>query len=92
LSVQRSLVLAGHGWTILPPIAVADDLASKALTGAPLSRPGIKRTIVLALPGNRPTAPHTRCTVDVLRQCAKRAIDARAWPHGRWLVPVEKER
>ena len=86
LSVQRSLVLGGHGLTILPPIAVAEDLRSLKLRGAPLAEPGISRTIVLALPVNRPTARHVRCAVDLLVREARRAIDAGAWPEGRWLA------
>jgi LysR family transcriptional regulator, nitrogen assimilation regulatory protein len=86
LSVQRSLVLGGHGLTILPPIAVAEDLRSGALTGAPLDQPGISRTIVLASPTNRPIGQHVRCTVDLLVGCAKQAIDAGAWPEGQWLA------
>jgi len=85
LSVQRSLVLGGHGWTILPPIAVADDLKSKQLTGAPLVDPAITRTIVLALPLNRPTPAHVRTAVEVLSECAKQAVLDGAWPEGRWL-------
>jgi LysR family transcriptional regulator, nitrogen assimilation regulatory protein len=85
LSVQRSLVLGGHGLTILPPIAVADDLRSGQLTGAPLASPAITRTIVLALPGNRPTSQHVRCAVDLLVECAKHAVGAGAWLEGRWL-------
>ena len=85
LSVQRSLVLSGHGWTILPPIAVAEDLRSGQLTGAPLSAPEITRTIVLALPANRPTPPHVRCAVDLLVDCASSAVESGAWLQGRWL-------
>lgn len=87
LSVQRSLVLGGHGLTILPPIAVADDLRDGKLKGAPLAEPGISRTIVLALPLHRPTARHVRCAIDLLVQEARHAIDAGAWPEGRWLAP-----
>jgi LysR family nitrogen assimilation transcriptional regulator len=86
LSVQRSLVLGGHGLTILPPIAVAEDLRSLKLRGAPLAEPGISRTIVLALPVYRPTARHVRCAVDLLVREARRAIDVGVWPEGRWLA------
>lgn len=86
LSVQRSLVLGGHGMTILPPIAVADDLRSGQLSGAPLGDPSISRTIVLALPTNRPTGQHVRCTVELLRVCAKEAINSGHWPEGQWLA------
>ena len=85
LSVQRSLVLGGHGLTILPPIAVADDLRSHRLSGAPLTEPAITRKIVLALPGNRPSGAHVRRAVDLLVDCARQAIRGGAWPEGRWL-------
>jgi DNA-binding transcriptional LysR family regulator len=78
-------VLSGHGWTILPPIAVADDLRGHQLTGAPLANPVITRTIVLALPLNRPTAAHVRTAVEVLAVCAKQAVNAGVWLEGRWL-------
>ena len=86
LSVQRSLVLGGHGWTILPPIAVADDLRTLQLTGAPLAAPGISRTIVLALTTTRPTSAAVRCAVDLLVACAKTAVTSGRWLEGRWLA------
>ncbi|MFT3803677.1 MAG: LysR family transcriptional regulator [Burkholderiaceae bacterium] len=85
LSVQRALVLGGHGWTILPPIAVADDLRTRRLTGAPLVEPAISRTIVLALPTNRPTGTHVRRTIELLEQQTRRAIESGVWLEGRWL-------
>jgi DNA-binding transcriptional LysR family regulator len=85
LSVQRSLVLGGHGLTILPPIAVAEDLQTGKLSGAPLADPPVARTIVLALPANRPSGRHVRCAVDLLIEQARRAVESGAWPQGRWL-------
>ncbi len=87
LSVQRSLVLGGHGLTILPPIAVAEDLRSGQLSGAPLAEPSITRTIVLALPTSRSTGPHVRCAVDQLVAGAKSAVQGGLWLEGRWLGP-----
>jgi DNA-binding transcriptional LysR family regulator len=87
LSVQRSLVLGGHGLTILPPIAVSEDLRSGQLSGAPLAEPSITRTIVLALPTSRPTGPHVRCAVDQLVASAKSAVQGGLWLEGRWLGP-----
>jgi DNA-binding transcriptional LysR family regulator len=86
LTVQRRLVLDGHGLTILPPIAVADDLAEGRLVGAPISGPGITRTIVLALPANRPTGRHIRGAVDILVDEMRRVIRTGGWPEGRWLA------
>jgi LysR family transcriptional regulator, nitrogen assimilation regulatory protein len=85
LSVQRSLVLAGHGLTILPPIAVADDIRAKILLGAPIARPELKRTIVLATPTNRAIGRHVRCAVEVLLSCTRSAVDAGAWMEGTWI-------
>jgi len=85
LSVQRSLVLGGHGLTILPPIAVADDLRTGLLSGAPLAEPAIKRTIVLALPTNRPTGHAVRCAVDLLVTGARTAVESGVWVEGHWL-------
>lgn len=85
LSVQRSLVLGGHGLTILPPIAVAEDLRLGRLSGAPLSDPVILRTLVLAVPGNRTVGEHVHRTVDLLVDCARRAVGEGRWTEGRWL-------
>jgi LysR family transcriptional regulator, nitrogen assimilation regulatory protein len=85
MSIQKSLVLGGQGLTILPPIAFAEELARKQLSAAPLCDPGITRTIVLALPANRAVGQHVRRTVELLRQCAKDAVDRGAWPEARWL-------
>jgi len=85
LSVQRRLVLDGLGLTILPPIAVKDELQARQLHGAPLSSPDISRLLSLALPMNRPIAKPVRCAVEVLAGCARSAVATGAWPEGRWL-------
>lgn len=85
LDVQRSLVLGGHGLTVLPTIAVAEDLRVGRLRGAPLSKPGINRTIMLALSTHRATTRHIRCAVELLTGEVKRAISVGAWRGGRWL-------
>lgn len=86
MSVQKSLVLGGHGLTILPAIAVADDLARKRFTAAPLSNPTITRKIVLALPTNRPTSQPVRRVVQELVQCIKGATERGDWLEARWLA------
>jgi len=45
MSLQKALVLAGHGFTILPPISFASELAQGKLTGAPLKDPGIRAAL-----------------------------------------------
>src|SRR5690606_35600426 len=84
LSVQRALVLGGHGLTILPPIAVADDLRANRLSGAPLVDPVVSRTIVLGLPTNRPTGQHVHRTTELLAQTTRNAIESGCWMEGKW--------
>ena len=85
MSIQKSLVLGGHGLTILPPIAFADELARKLVSAAPLCEPEITRTIVLALASNRSVGQHVRRTADLLVQCAKEAVERGAWLEAVWL-------
>lgn len=85
LSVQRSLVLGGHGMTILPPIAVAEDLRSGKLLGSPLVEPDIDRAIVLALSTRRAPGQHVRHALRVLERCAQQAIASGDWPQSQWL-------
>lgn len=85
LSVQRSLVLGGHGLTILPSIAVVDDLARGLLSAAPITQPPLLRKIVLALPTNRQTTLPVRCVVDELVGCMRDAVAQEHWPAARWL-------
>jgi len=84
MSIQKSLVLGDHGLTILPPIACANELASKQLSAAPLVDPRITRTIVVALPGNRTVAQHVERTVELLVQCAKDAVYRKEWLEASW--------
>ena len=86
MSVQKSLVLGGHGLTILPPIACSEELASRLVSAAPLCAPEIARTIVLALPVNRAIGRHIRVTADLLVQCAKEAVEKQRWPEAKWLA------
>ncbi|MEU4894927.1 LysR family transcriptional regulator [Streptomyces sp. NPDC044780] len=79
LRVQKQLVLAGHGWTILPGVGIADDVANGALSAAPLSEPDVWRSIVLGTPryGRVPPA------VEIVARELTRLIDSAA-SHGRW--------
>lgn len=85
MSIQKSLVLGGHGFTILPPIAFASELGSKLLTAAPLCDPEITRTIVLALPANRVVGNHIRRAVELLIQCTEDAVRRGDWFEAKWL-------
>lgn len=88
LSVQRSLVIGGHGWTILPPIAVADDLRQGTLCGAPIAAPAITRTIVLGFSKQRATSKSVQCAVEHLTAIMKETVESGAWLHAQWLPPA----
>lgn len=85
MNVQKSLVLGGHGLTILPAIAVADDVARGKLAAAPLADPPLMRKIVLALPTNRNTTAPVRCVVGLLERLMKDAVQSGVWPSAHWL-------
>lgn len=86
LSVQKNLVIDGHGWTILPAVAVADDVARGTLSGAPLAEPALLRKVVLAAPTSRHPTPPVRCAVAVLLECMKAAVRQNQWAGARWLA------
>lgn len=85
LSVQRTLVAEGHGWTILPVVGVAKEVESGLLSAAPLASPGLRRTIVLAVPSSRQATAPVRCVVNTLIDCVKTTFDQGRWLDARWL-------
>ncbi|MFT3780124.1 MAG: LysR substrate-binding domain-containing protein [Ottowia sp.] len=85
LSVQKELVAQGHGWTILPAVAVTQEVERGTLSAAPLAAPGLKRTIVLATPGSRQATAPVRCVVDALMHCVRTTFEQGHWPDARWL-------
>ena len=86
MNVQKSLVARGHGFTILPSIAVTEDVARKRLRAAPLTDRELQRTIVLALPNTRRIATAVRAVSSVLVLEMKRAVDRGDWPAAHWLA------
>ena len=85
LSVQKKLVADGHGWTILPTVAVADDVLRGVLSAAPLAEPALLRKIVLAAPTNRQGTPPVRCVVAALLECMHAAVRQNKWAGARWV-------
>jgi LysR family nitrogen assimilation transcriptional regulator len=85
MNIQKSLVLGGHGLTILPPIAFAEELGRRQLTAAPLIEPRISRTIAVALPANRSVGRHVRRAVELLVQCVRNAVRNKGWPEASWI-------
>ncbi|WP_322045209.1 LysR substrate-binding domain-containing protein [Paraburkholderia sp. J67] len=85
MEVQKTLVAQGHGFTVLPAIAVMDDVARGQLRTVELRHPRLLRRIVLALPTSRRIPTAVRCTTALLVTEMKSAVMRAAWPSARWL-------
>lgn len=77
--LQRRLVLSGHGWTVLPGAAVADDIVRGLLSAAPLRDPGVWRTVVLATPRGTRSPEAVKLVARELIRHVNLAVE-----HGRW--------
>jgi DNA-binding transcriptional LysR family regulator len=84
MSVQKSLVLGGHGVTILPLIAVADEVAAGALSAARLVDPLIIRKLALAVSASRKLSVPVQHAITELIQCMQEAIGSKRWPEAVW--------
>jgi LysR family transcriptional regulator, nitrogen assimilation regulatory protein len=83
MHLQKKLVLAGHGWTVLPAAGVAGDIAAGVLSGAPLTAPEVVRSVVLGLQrGSRTSAPVEAVATELTR-LARALVRSGAWPSAR---------
>jgi LysR family nitrogen assimilation transcriptional regulator len=90
MSVQKSLVLGGHGVTILPLIAVAGEVAAGILSAARLADPIITRKLALASSANRPLSSPAQHAVTELIECMREAIKFKQWPEASWKYHAEQ--
>lgn len=86
MTVQKRLVLDGHGYTILPSIAVVEDVANGILAAAPISQPVLTRRIVVGASTAHPQSNGARCVMTELVQCVKTSVETNVWPSARWLA------
>lgn len=83
MQLQKTLVQAGHGWTMLPAAGVSHDVASGLLTGAPLREPTVTRHVVLGLPrSGRTPAPVDAVAAEVVRG-VRRLVEQGGWTGAR---------
>ncbi|MFE1172517.1 LysR substrate-binding domain-containing protein [Streptomyces sp. NPDC058773] len=80
LRVQKQLVRAGHGWTVLPGVGIADDVAHGTLSAAPLCAPDVWRSIVLGTPRAGRTPPAVEAVARELTHQVNSAIQHGTWP------------
>ena len=86
MDVQQRLAAAGVGFTVLPSIAVAEDVARGHLTGAPLLDAGLRRRLLMALPGTRRLGHAVRGVAELLVDEMRRSVESGAWPSATWLA------
>jgi DNA-binding transcriptional LysR family regulator len=80
MTLQKQLVQSGHGWTILPGAGIAVDVASGALSAAPLTAPEVYRSIAIGTPRAGPVTPAARIVADELVRQVRAAAGGSRWP------------
>lgn len=78
MNLQKTFVLHGLGFTILPGAAILDDVARGVLAAAPLSPP-LRRRVVCAWPLQRRVSKAARCVIDEMRVAVTDCVR-----QGRW--------
>lgn len=67
---MKDVARSGHAYTLLPLMAVQEELARGTLAAARVVKPGIRRTIVLALTTQRPLSRAARHVASRIRALA----------------------
>lgn len=86
LDIQKALVIAGHGWTILPLPAFIAELNAGQLCGAALSDPSLQRTIAIAQSRTRRQPLAVRCIKEILFEELKALHQNHQWQGSQWLA------
>jgi len=80
ISLQKEFVRAGHGWTILPGVGIAADVAAGVFSAAPLAAPEVWRSIAIGTPrAGRASRAVETVAVELIRQ-VRAAVRAGRWP------------
>ncbi|MFJ4031359.1 LysR family transcriptional regulator [Streptomyces griseoluteus] len=87
LHVQRQLVRAGHGWTILPGVGIAEDVANGSLSAAPLCEPDVWRSIVLGTSRAGRITPAAEVVAGELSREIRSAVRQGRWPSAELYGP-----
>lgn len=80
MALQKQLVCAGHGWTILPGAGIGMDMALGLLSAAPLTDPEVRRSVAIGVPRSGPFSPSARIVADELVRQIQAAARMSQWP------------
>jgi LysR family nitrogen assimilation transcriptional regulator len=92
MALQKELVLAGYGWTVLPAAGVAADVAAGRLSGAPLSEPEVSRSVVVGLQRGARTPPPVEAVATELVRLIRSLVRSGAWPSARLHAADDEQR
>lgn len=84
MSVQKSLVWNQIGYTVLPGVAIYEDLKDGRLSAAPISAPGLIRKVVLASPLTRRSSTAVRCAAAELHELIHTMVEDGKWAGATW--------
>ncbi|MEU5029649.1 LysR family transcriptional regulator [Streptomyces milbemycinicus] len=90
MRLQKQLVRAGHGWTVLPGVGIAEDVAEGTLSAAPLCDPDVWRSIVLATPRNGRTPPAAEVVARELVRHIASAVHQGRWPSAQLHAQIDR--
>lgn len=80
LNIQKQMVLAGRGWTILPAAGVVGDIQEGRLSGSPLSEPSVSRSVVIGLPRGTRIPRAVEAVAAQLLHVSRRLVLSGEWP------------
>lgn len=73
-TAMKDVALSGHALTLLPHLAVKEEVVAGALRSVKVVRPGIRRTIALSLATHRPMSKAARFVAGRVRQLASQVL------------------
>jgi LysR family nitrogen assimilation transcriptional regulator len=80
LNIQKQMVRAGRGWTILPAAGVVGDIQQGKLSGAPLSEPSVSRSVVIGLQRGTRLPRAVEAVAAELLRVSRRLVLSGEWP------------
>jgi LysR family transcriptional regulator, nitrogen assimilation regulatory protein len=87
LSVQKALVAQGYGATVMPRVAVQQEIERGLFSAARIDGEAFLRRIYLAIPTTRRSSTAVRCAITVLQNCVREIACSGEWEGARWIGP-----
>jgi len=85
LSVQKALVAQGYGATVMPRVAVQQEIERGVFSAARIDGEAFLRRIYLAIPTTRRSSTAVRCATTVLQNCVREIACSGEWAGARWI-------